>query len=551
MVTQRRSQRRRQTSLIRAILDGRRAKESGEALLEAFPDQAALLDGAGAIIRTNQAWKAFALENGGELARLDAGAAYLEACRSVEDDPEVAELGELLHEVISGARARLSYEYPCHSATERRWFLMRAGHLPPGGALVIHTNITQRKLAELHAEQLANHDPLTRALNRRGFTRRLQEEVARTRRHRSPLSAILIDCDDFKHVNSRFGHAVGDVVLIEIARRLCESLRPEDVMARIGGDEFVVLLPHSNVAEARLVADRLRLAITTKSFVTNDSIALTMSCSAAVAGLDEMTNGIDDILRACAAGLTAVKATGKNRTSAPLEADDAEVARLLNVQLRIVRQPIVDLGTATRVGYEFLTRGTDGLESPVDLFRKAIELDMLQRVDLLCLHAALARARCLPPDVPVHINLYPSTLLSLDIDGFAELIGDPELCRRICIELCEQEIVGDPIYLRDKATALRSFGLSLAIDDVGFGRTSLENLILLEPEVIKIDRRLIFDVALDPGKARQLARVVRMSAALQAQVVVEGVESAADATVCRDLGVAMGQGYLWGRPEAF
>lgn len=543
--------RRRHSSLVYALARARRGTGSVADLLEALPDEAVVLDSDGVIVHTNGPWRELARVRGAEPAHTDRGARYLDVCGPHDDTQDTAEVRDMLAEVLAGRRARWAYEHACHSESERRWFLMRAEHLAPGGALVIHTNITARKLAELQAEELANHDPLTGALNRRGFALRLAAELARRRRHGTELSAVMLDCDDFKEINSRYGHLVGDLILVELARRFRESLRGDDVLARIGGDEMLVLLPDTPCARSRQVAERLRLAVSTRSFGTKHGQDLRVTCSAAVVCLPESAADLDDILLACRDGLARSKAAGKNRVSGdePMEPPSRE--RLFSVRPRVVRQPIVDLHTGACVGYELLTRGQGELETPTELFRRAIELDALQRIDRACLHAGMARLADLAPELLVHVNVYPSTLLSLDVDDLADQIAALPGGRRLCVELCEQEIFGDPGGLRPKVQALRAAGISLAIDDVGFGRTSLENLIVLEPEIIKVDRRLVHGVAGDAGKARQLSRMVRMGLALQAKVLVEGVECAADATMCMALGATLGQGYLWGRPESF
>lgn len=205
-------------------------------VLDALPDQAAVVDHAGVIIRTNKAWRDFSAANGGTPDQTGQGINYLSVCCSEEE--QVVHTSAQLRELLAGEREVLSLEYPCHSPQQQRWFLMRAQRLR-GGALITHTDITQRKLAELQAERLASHDPLTLTLNRRGFSHRLAAEMSRVRRRGGTVSAILIDIDDFKSINSHFGHAVGDIVLVEVARRFCDLLRAEDLLARIGGDEFL------------------------------------------------------------------------------------------------------------------------------------------------------------------------------------------------------------------------------------------------------------------------------------------------------------------------
>jgi diguanylate cyclase (GGDEF)-like protein len=524
---------------------------TGWNVLEALPDQAALIDGNGVIVRTNQAWKDFAEKNGGSPDSVDTGSRYLDVCVPTEESPDLLDVQVMLSDVIRGDSLRFAYEYPCHSPTQKRWFLMRAGHLEPSGALVTHTDITNRKLAELENEALANHDPLTKTLNRRGLASCLQQELARSRRRGDPLAVMLIDCDDFKSVNSRYGHAAGDIVLVELTRRFCEALRPEDVLARIGGDELVVLLPETKRAEASIVAERLRLASMSLPFLVAGDAEVHLTCSISVAQADEHVAGLDDILKLCNDGLSASKQHGKNRVSNEYKASTgsgSDPAELAAVVIKAARQPIVDLATGKRVGYEFLARGSGAYERPVDLFRRALETQVLQRVDLACLNASIVQLSKIATSEIAHINIYPSTLLSIDDDYLLRRIPDRALRERVCLELCEQEIIGDPMHLRDKVQALRKLGFTLAIDDVGFGRTCLENLVLLEPETIKIDRRFVDGVAGDPSKARQLERILRIAATLGAIVVVEGVETKQDADACLALGAALAQGYLWGRP---
>lgn len=422
--------------------------------------------------------------------------------------------------------------------------------LPGGGALITHTDITQRKLAELRAERLASHDPLTMVLNRRGFAERLAAEMSRVRRRGGKVSAILMDIDDFKEINSRAGHAVGDIVLVEVARRCCEFLRAEDLLARIGGDEFLAVLPLTNEGDAMNVAERLRMAVASPPIATKEDGDLVVTCSAAVAELPEECVHLDQILRACRVGLLSSKTRGKNRTTGSPANREPSAAAVSEVQPFVVRQPIVRLADGSTVGYELLARGTGELSQPMDMFRQASESGMLLRVDLACLHAGLRRLPELPSKLLVHVNIYPSTLLAIELSHVLDHVGLGDR-RRLCFELSEQEIVADPSYLRDKVRDLRDAGISLAIDDVGFGRTCLENLVTLEPATIKIDRRLTYGVARDRDKSRQLERVLRLAGSLGASVVAEGIEYDEDACLCRDLGIELGQGYLWGRPQSF
>lgn len=515
-------------------------------VLDALPDQAAVVDHAGVIIRTNKAWRDFSAANGGTPDQTGQGINYLSVCCSEEE--QVVHTSAQLRELLAGEREVLSLEYPCHSPQQQRWFLMRAQRLR-GGALITHTDITQRKLAELQAERLASHDPLTLTLNRRGFSHRLAAEMSRVRRRGGTVSAILIDIDDFKSINSHFGHAVGDIVLVEVARRFCDLLRAEDLLARIGGDEFLVVLPSTDEPRAVQVVERLRLAVSSSSIVSREDGSLPVTCSAAVAGLGEECEQIDQILRACRGGLARSKSRGKNRTTGAGGLLGGANREAMDTPF-IVRQPIVRMTDGALAGYELLARGPGEPTEPLAFFRQASEDGDLLRVDLACLRAGLRRVPEFSSELSVHLNLYPSTLLATEVSYILDQIAVADR-GRICLELSDQEVISDPMFLRGKLRALRATGISIAFDDVGFGRTSLESLVALEPSTVKIDRRLTYGVSRDSEKAKLLERVLRLSLSLGATVVAEGIEDEADARLCRDCGVPLGQGFFWGEPKRF
>ena len=221
--------------------------------------------------------------------------------------------------------------------------------------------------ANTRLEKLANVDPLTDLLNRRGLERILWGEISRSQRSRAPIMAILLDCDDFKRVNDSLGHAVGDIVLKEIAKRLERSVRPSDQLSRIGGDEFLVLLPDTRFAEAIQIAERIRLAIADESLrVANEVIKITASIG--VSHVPPSVSSIGEILVQAHAALKESKETGKNRVSGNAVTTSEEDFTRRGVQeelrrgtcFRTVRQKIMRLEDEVLAGYELLTRGPPG-----------------------------------------------------------------------------------------------------------------------------------------------------------------------------------------------
>ncbi|GEM_PF-312716 len=416
----------------------------------------------------------------------------------------------------------------------------------------------QLRQANARLETLANVDPLTGLLNRRGLERALASEVDRRARGGHSLAALLVDCDDFKSVNDTLGHAVGDVVLREMADRLAAQVRPSDHVGRIGGDEFLVLLPEARSGEAMVVAHRLRLAVTRSSLVVGEK-EMRVTVSVGVANLGDGISTIEEALVAARTGLTRSKARGKNRVadgSARASEDDHEeetertlAAMTRGEGLRGVAQPIVALTDGEVLGYELLARGPVGpLEAPYHFLTLALERDRLTPVDIACLRACTARAAELPTRCEVHLNVFPSTLLAVEVAQLRALLPSDRPASRVVLEISEQQFIGDPSALSERVAELRSAGYRVAIDDVGFGRTSLETLLVLAPEVIKIDRSYVDGAAASPAKSRLLRRLVAALQPLGAELIAEGVEREEDAATLRSFGVPLAQGWLFGRP---
>ena len=424
----------------------------------------------------------------------------------------------------------------------------------------------ETELRELtqNLERQANHDPLTGLLNRRGLEKFLFVELERTRREGQRIGAILIDCDNFKRVNDTMGHAVGDVVLQSIANRVRAALRPSDSLGRIGGDEFMVLLPNTRLAEAVQLAERLRVVVADAPLQTKGQM-VGITASLGVTLVPEDSLSIEEIVSHTQHALSRSKKAGKNRVSLregpgtetrTTDDETGDVSRTLEAltdpsSYRTVIQPIFDLVNDRVLAYELLTRGPTGpFEAPDDFFRISIENNILTSVDLLCAKRSVEWVAQHANGVDYHVNLFPSTLLETPIDRMEQLFGVLDDPSRFCVEISEQQFVGDPNYLMQKTKRLREFGVRVALDDVGFGRSSLESLILLEPDIIKIDRSFVSGAHGDSGRQRSLQRLVMLSKNLDTTLVAEGIEEHKDIEVLVDMGVRMGQGYLWGQPSA-
>lgn len=482
-------------------------------------------------------------------------------------------LGDLTHSLDGLKLLEVAGRVVSESETESmevsgkgRWFAIHASpyRTESGaveGVVINFTDISERRKAENQLKELteklrvqAQHDYLTGLLNRRGLAHELSREVSSMDRSGSQLCAVLIDCDEFKEINDKLGHSVGDVVLKEVAKRLSETLRPTDHVGRLGGDEFLVFAPAIRVAEAQQLAERLRLAVSGTPFYAPEPVRVTASLG--VASIPRGQNSLETIITRTQGVLKASKRGGRNRVSINVggritsESGFPTHDLVKGDGISLLRQPIVNVDSGDTVGYELLSRGPEGpLHFPDALFRACMDKRILTQVDTRCLEMALHWTAG-QPDELVHINLFPSTLLDLNPDRIEELFGEKEVGKRVCIELSEQQFLGDPLYLKEPVDEMRRWGVQVAIDDVGFGRSSLEALIVLEPEIVKIDKSYVLDCHQSMATRRSLKRLVNVIRSIDAKIVAEGVETEDDRMIVSALGIHHAQGYLWSRPFA-
>jgi diguanylate cyclase (GGDEF)-like protein len=408
-------------------------------------------------------------------------------------------------------------------------------------------------------ERLTLVEPLTELLNRRGMQQALSREMQHLARGVASAAVLVIDLDDFKQINDRLGHAAGDVVLKEVGRRLRGCVRAVDYVGRIGGDEFMLLLPDTDPPEVARVAERVRLSIATAT-IQHSTGTVTLTASIATMRLTDDMPAVDQLLARADMLLTRAKSEGKNRvvfqasefddTDRRLRAQSDMCTRLSRGQhIVTVKQPIFDLRDDSPIGYEFLSRYSDGaVELPENFFRVCSEKNILTLVDHACLRAGVNAAMQLPPYARFHLNIFPTTLLAVPVEHLLDLFPKPLPRETFCLELSEQQIIGDPSYLLPAVQALRAAGMLIAIDDVGFGSSCLESLVLLQPDIVKIDKRCVIGIEGDAARIEQLRRYVGVAQTLGCTTVAEGIETAGELETVRSLGIEYGQGYFWGKP---
>jgi diguanylate cyclase (GGDEF)-like protein len=284
--------------------------------LDALSSHICVIDKNSLIVAVNRAWRNFTVQNPPVSNRAGIGADYLEICRNASgpgsDDARKFSLG--VEAVLQGKTESFRMEYSCHSPTEYRWFL---GDVTPlenrqRGAVISHMTITDRKVLELALMRLATTDALTGLPNRRYFLEAADLEIERVNRFGAAASLVMIDLDHFKTVNDTYGHAVGDEALRCLTKIFKKQLRQMDVFARIGGEEFVIMLPGTNETGGVIVAEKLRLALSETPVKSGQNQFHTTACFG-VAEVRAGDKGADDCLSRADAALYAAKRNGRNR----------------------------------------------------------------------------------------------------------------------------------------------------------------------------------------------------------------------------------------------
>jgi diguanylate cyclase (GGDEF)-like protein len=453
-------------------------------------------------------------------------------------------------------------EYPLRTAHGERWvqeccFPVRGDdgrlrHVIGATRDVTHQHraVQAMRLRLERAHDRALRDPLTGLLNRQGLER-AASALAVAESGGQETAVLLIDCDDFKRINDLHGHDTGDAVLREISARAQRHLRPTDTLGRLGGDEFLSILPQTRLGEAVRIGERVKAAFeNTPVVVGGRSLRVTISIGAGTLPPNSPT--IAAALAAADASLLAGKRIGKNCVVAGhRELQPFAGRRLDPARVRILAQPICRIDDLAIVGYETCSRGLLGSESTGILFALSSPRGSMLQLDWTCLEASVAAAQALPPGpagpVPLHVNIRPETAIEVPLERWAAV--RERLRGGLVLEIAEQLLVGTPLALRERIAALRSHGIRIALDGLGCGRGSLEALLVLEPDLVKIDRRLVQGADRDRGRARTLARMLAVASGLDIGMIPVGIETEAERAMLANLGYELGQGFLFGRPE--
>ncbi|KQX40356.1 hypothetical protein ASD04_06930 [Devosia sp. Root436] len=303
-----------------------RAIESAEglavAVIDALTSHICVLDKGGTIIAVNRAWREFG-ESANNEKPSDIGLNYLEVCRRAIGNgaSEALAFYEGIRSVLYGEVAYFQLEYPCHSPTEERWYLARvsplyleehqrdAANLTPSGAVVSHADITEQKALETKLAHMAATDWLTGLLNRRAFVDMTEAALVDLCQNGRNAALLMFDVDHFKLINDTHGHQAGDQALRAIAKTCRSVLRANDLVARIGGEEFACFIPDTDMVNATMMAERLRLKIAALAI---PPMAFKITVSVGIANVPTSGVTLDQILTSADRAMYLAKSDGRN-----------------------------------------------------------------------------------------------------------------------------------------------------------------------------------------------------------------------------------------------
>jgi len=495
------------------------------------------------------------------------GQPILEEAFVAEDD--VAQVKEVMVRLVSGEEPRVT----CLNRNYRKdgriiwceWYnsTLRDDSGKVISILSLAQDVTARILSEERLVHQASHDGLTGLPNRSMLQERLRQAITRARRIGCRVAALFIDLDRFKEVNDTLGHRIGDELLRDIAQRLSEMVRESDMLVRLSGDEFMVVLEHINDLDApRLVAGKLIEEIAQAAFIEGHEIHV--SASVGISVFPDDADDVENLLKNADMAMYRAKSQGKNayevfspelaeRGSNMRLMENAMRAAINHTEFEVHYQPIVSMQTGKIVGAEALLRWhhpSRGTVLPGDFIPLAEDTGLIHEIGHFVLDRAFEQVRSWHAagytDLRIAVNLAAGQFRDLHLlDRIRERVRrtgcDP---RALTVEVTETGMLRDPEVVGRTLSALRDDGFGVAIDDFGTGFSSLSHLKRFPIDTLKVDRSFVADILIDKGDAAIVSAVVAMARALDIRVVAEGVEREEQRLRLAEMGCDSWQGFL-------
>jgi diguanylate cyclase (GGDEF)-like protein/PAS domain S-box-containing protein len=434
------------------------------------------------------------------------------------------------------------------------------------GFASVTRDVSERRRLLQQLEHQALHDSVTGLPNRVLFVELLRQALLRLERHPNTVAVLFLDVDRFKIINDSLGHEAGDQALCTLGDRLESVVRPEDTVARFGGDELVVLCenvvgaPHAAAIAGR-IADAVRSPLTLRER------ELILTASIGVAITSDAATTPERLIADADAAMYRAKERGRGRVElfdSPMRSGNDRLDNQVRLaqglergEFRLFFQPVIDLNEGATVGYEALLRWEHperGLLLPDDFIDLAEETGLIVPLgEWVLKQACMDRMQHADAEDPctISINVSFSQVAQPDL---AEVVartlaetGTP--ASKLCLELTESVLMADTDQAVKALEDLKALGVKLAVDDFGTGYSSLSYLQRFPIDIVKIDRSFVANLGNDGEAAAITEAVVRIGEALELKVVAEGVESAAQKAALRDLGCPLAQGFYFSHPQ--
>jgi diguanylate cyclase (GGDEF)-like protein/PAS domain S-box-containing protein len=435
------------------------------------------------------------------------------------------------------------------------------------GSITVLHDVTDSRLLLNRIRQMAHYDMLTGLPNRALFHDRLAQAVALAKRHQEICALLFLDMDRFKHVNDTLGHAVGDLLLREVGRRLAATVRESDTVARLGGDEFVVILRSlTEPAVAAEVAGKILASVSQIDRIAGHEVNVSFSIGIAIFPRD--AQDVDELLMRADAAMYQAKDSGRNACVFFDRDMDSATQRRHQLRLQLAKaltlgqfvllfQPKIDLRSGAVTGAEALIRWhvLDGrVISPVDFIPIAEETGLIVPigewvVNEACRHMRAWAEQGLPP-LPVSVNV---SMKSLHNAGFlanlqAALRSAALSARLLEIEITESAAMADPDRTLAILADIRALGVRVSIDDFGTGFSSLSRLRRLPVDTIKIDKSFVNTMVEVADDAALVRAIIGLAGTMRKHVIAEGVETEAQRALLVEFGCYEAQGFLFSKP---
>ncbi|MDO9106013.1 MAG: EAL domain-containing protein [Methylovulum sp.] len=479
------------------------------------------------------------------------------------------------HLVMDSGIPKLFYEEP-QATPDGNTIWLRTSKVPLRneandiiGVLGIYEDITEQKRNEARIQYLANYDPLTGLPNRSQLDEHVKYAISLAKRNSGQLALMFLDLDHFKDINDTLGHSIGDALLIELARRLRLTLREEDTVTRLGGDEFILLLPGVGADDAAKVAQKMLDVIAQPYQINQYDMTLTASIGIAIYPNDG--EDLETLSKNADAAMYRAKQEGRHASrffTPEMQARSTRNLQLLNAlrgaleqgQLHVCYQPQVAIKNGFIIGAEALLRWHHpgfGIVSPAEFIPIAEDSGLILPIGEWVLRTAVRQVKTWITDgftpLIMAVNLSAVQFRHPNLPGLITRILDEEGLppEYLELELTESVAMHNPLDAIAVMNNLHGRGIRMSIDDFGTGYSSLSYLKKFKVYKLKIDQSFVRDISTDPEDKAIVSAIINLAKSLGLKTIAEGVETAEQLAFLHEQDCGEAQGYLYSRPVPF